>query len=153
MIGATTDEFDLRKRVWTIPAIRMKAGKEHQVPLCPRAIEIVRAQPSNGYLFPGLKEGQALSNMAMLALLKQMGRHDITVHGFRSSFRDWAADTTTYPNHIVEKALAHEIGNAVEAAYRRGDMLEKRAELMLDWASFCDGQPIGASRPRRRSGR
>ena len=124
----------------------MKAGKEHQVPLSPRVVEIIRAQPASGYVFPGLKERQALSNMAMLALLKRMDRAAITVHGFRSSFRDWAAEKTTHPNHVVEKALAHEIGNAVEAAYRRGDLLEKRAQLMLDWAQFCEGRSSRSSR-------
>jgi integrase len=144
VIGARTEEFDLRKGIWTVPAHRMKAGKVHQVPLSQRAVEILRKQPSKGYVFPGLKQGRPLSNMAMSQLLKRMKKEQITVHGFRSSFRDWAAERTTYPNHVVEMALAHEIGSAVEAAYRRGDLLEKRTELMLDWAVYCDGLASGA---------
>lgn len=144
VIGADTDEFDLPKGIWTIPAGRMKAGRPHQVPLAPRSMEIVRGQPTEGYVFPGLRDGHSLSNMAMLGLLERMGRGDITVHGFRSSFRDWAAEKTSYPNHVVEMALAHTIGSAVEAAYRRGHLLEKRRQLMLDWARYCDRGPARA---------
>jgi integrase len=144
VIAAEADEFDLGKGIWTIPEGRMKGGKSHQVPLSPRAIEIISGQPREGYVFPGLKAGQPLSNMAMLMLLARMGRDDITVHGFRSSFRDWAAEKTGYPNHVVEQALAHTIGNAVEAAYRRGDLLEKRKQLMIDWASYCERRPGNA---------
>jgi integrase len=139
VIGATAEEFDLRKGIWTIPVSRMKSGKAHQVPLTPRAIEILHEQPTEGYVFPGLRDEQPLSNMAMLKVLERMGHDDITVHGFRSSFRDWAAEKTSYPNHVVEQALAHEIGSAVEAAYRRGNLLEKRKQLMLDWARYCGG--------------
>jgi integrase len=138
VIGAEGDELDLPKGVWTVPAERMKSGKEHRVPLAPRAVEIAKAQKADGYLFPGGKEGEPLSNMAMLELLKRMGREDLTVHGMRSTFRDWAAECTTYPREVCEMALAHAIGDKVEAAYRRGDLFEKRRQLMLDWAKYCD---------------
>ncbi len=137
-IVKTPEELDLSKGVWTIPAGRMKSGGEHRVPLSPRAIEIAKAQPAGAYLFAGGKENAPLSNMAMLELLKRMGREDLTVHGFRSTFRDWAAECTTYPREVCEMALAHAISNKVEAAYRRGDLFEKRRRLMLDWAKYCD---------------
>ncbi len=155
VIGAKTDEVDVIKGVWTIPAARMKSGKEHRVPLSPRAIEIARAQPKGTYLFAGRDEGKPLSNMAMLELLRRMGREDLTVHGFRSTFRDWAAECTTYPREVCEMALAHAISDKVEAAYRRGDLFEKRRLLMLDWAMFCQKRPaeekivaIGSRRTR-----
>ena len=131
-------EIDLKKAVWSIPAGRMKAGKEHRVPLSPQAIKIIEAQPAGTYLFSGGKEGAPLSNMAMLELLRRMGREDLTVHGFRSTFRDWAAECTSYPGEVCEMALAHAISDKVEAAYRRGDLFEKRRLLMLDWARYCD---------------
>src|ERR1700678_457869 len=116
----------------------MKAGREHRVPLSARAIEILGAlSKKGGIVFPGDRADRPLSNMAMLATLKRMGRADITVHGFRSTFRDWAAETTAYPNHVVEMALAHAIGDEVEAAYRRGDLFEKRRRLMNEWAKYC----------------
>jgi integrase len=144
-------EIDLKKAVWTVPAGRMKAGKEHRVPLTPQAIKVVEGQPKGKYLFSGGKEGAPLSNMAMLELLRRMGRDDLTVHGFRSTFRDWAAECTSYPNEVCEMALAHAIGDKVEAAYRRGDLFEKRRLLMLDWAKYCDKPkgdvvPIGRKR-------
>ena len=126
-IGATWDEIDLPGKVWIIPANRMKGNREHRVPLAPRVIEILQEQQSkreNNFVFPGLRGG--LSTMALLAQLRVMGRADLTAHGFRSTFRDWAAEQTGFPNHVVEMALAHAIGNAVEAAYRRGDLFEKR---------------------------
>jgi integrase len=129
-IGASWDEIDLKAKTWTIPANRMKAGKEHKVPLSNRAVEIL--QQSNRRtknLFP-------LSNMGMAELLKGM-RPGITVHGFRSTFRDWAAETTNNSNHVVEMALAHTIGDKVEAAYRRGDLFIKRTKLMTAWAEYC----------------
>jgi integrase len=138
VIGAKPEELDLNKGVWTIPAERMKSEKEHRVPLSSRTIEIAKAQPAGAYLFPGGKENAPLSNMAMLELLKRMGQEDLTVHGFRSTFRDWAAECTTYPREVCEMALAHAISNKVEAAYRRGDLFEKRRRLMLDWAKYCD---------------
>lgn len=139
-IEAKWAEFDLDARVWTVPAERMKARREHRVPLSQAAIDVLARARSelNGavFLFPGRGDG-ALSNMACLALLKRMGRPDITVHGFRSAFRDWAAERTSYPGDVVEMALSHAVGNKVEAAYRRGDMLEKRVALMADWARWC----------------
>ncbi|MGZ4995375.1 MAG: tyrosine-type recombinase/integrase [Methylobacter sp.] len=144
-IGATWDEIDLSAKTWTIPATRMKAEREHRVPLSAHALTILSdmaAVRTNDYVFPGTKKG--LSNMAMLAVLKRMDRADITVHGFRSTFRDWAAESTAYPGEVVEMALAHAIKNQVEAAYRRGDLLEKRSRLMEEWARFCNTQSQSA---------
>ncbi len=139
VVSAQWDEFDLRAGLWTVPASRMKAGREHRVPLSPRAVEIVQTLHRMGdYVFPGRRDGKPLSNMAMLQLLKRMGRVDLTVHGFRSTFRDWTAERTNYPREVCEMALAHTVGDAVEAAYRRGDLFEKRRRLMLEWAKHCD---------------
>lgn len=140
VIGARWDEFDLPGKSWTIPPERMKAGREHRVPLCGRVIEILEElQPLGGkFVFPGLKPDKPLSNMAMLALLKRMERGDLTVHGFRSTFRDWAAEQTAYPHEMAEMALAHTIDNKVEAAYRRGDLFKKRIRMMNDWQKHCD---------------
>ncbi len=138
--GARWDEIDLENRVWTIPAERMKAGKEHRVPLSPSAVKTLRALPreeGNSFVFAGLRRGTGISNMAMASVLKRMGFDHVTVHGFRSTFRDWAAESTSYANHVVEMALAHTIINKVEAAYRRGDLFDKRRELMRDWAKYC----------------
>lgn len=146
VIGATWGEIDMAKKIWTIPAHRMKAGKEHRVPLSNRAIEILETvKPlASECVFPG-EGGGGLSNMAMSMLLKRM-ELDITTHGFRSAFRDWAAETTAYPHEVCEMALAHVIGNKAEAAYRRGDLFEKRARLMADWATYCGkGSATGAS--------
>jgi integrase len=125
----------------------MKASKEHRVPLSDRAVEILRALPrekNNPYVFIGPRKG-GLSNMAMAATLGRMGRDNITVHGFRSTFRDWAAERTSFPNHVVEQALAHAVGDRVEAAYRRGDLFDKRRKLMADWAKFATTKPVEAS--------
>jgi integrase len=130
VIGATWDEFDLEARVWTIPANRMKAGKEHRIPLSDRALAIVREIPrKRARIF-------SLSNMAMLELLRGM-RPGLTVHGFRSSFMDWAHESTNHPKVVIDMALAHKVGDKVEAAYRRGDLRAKRAKLMAAWAEFC----------------
>lgn len=136
VLGATWGEIDLEKAVWTIPAGRMKAGKEHRVPLSPRAVEIVNeVKPlSENIAFPGARGGN-LSGMAMTMLLRRM-EIDATVHGFRSSFRDWAAERTSYAHEVCEMALAHAIGNKAEAAYRRGDLFEKRRRLMVEWAAY-----------------
>ena len=137
-IGAKWSEFDLAGKVWTVPGIRMKSGREHRVPLSPRALEILSALPREGqFVFLGAKVGKPLSNMAMLELVRGMRGNGLTVHGFRSTFRDWAADRTSYANHVVEMALAHTVKDAVEKAYRRGDLFEKRARLMAEWADFC----------------
>lgn len=140
VIGATWEEFDLDTPLWVIPAERMKMGKEHRVPLSSHAVEIIQAQQElrqNNYVFPGTQYGKPLSNMAMLQLLKRMGRTDITAHGFRSTFRDWAGETTHYPREVCEAALAHGIKDKAEAAYARGDLFQKRAALMQDWADFA----------------
>lgn len=140
VIEAEWDEFDLAAKVWTVSARRMKMKREHRVPLSKRAIEILSTLPHKSELvFPGLRKGHPLSNMAMLKTLERMSR-GVTVHGFRSTFRDWAAERTNYPNHVVEMALAHAVGDKVEAAYRRGDLFEKRRRLMEDWAQYC-GRP------------
>jgi integrase len=140
VIGARWEEFDLAERFWAIPAERMKAGKEHRVPLSDAALAIVEkmAEVRQGdFVFPGGKTGRPLSNMSMLVLLRQMGRGDLTVHGFRSSFRDWAAERTNFPAEVAEMALAHTVGDKVEAAYRRGDLFQKRRQLAEAWARFC----------------
>jgi integrase len=141
-LGATFPEINTAERAWIVPAGRMKARKEHRVPLSDRAVELVelaRAVPglSDRHIFPGERRDKSLSNMAMLQLLRRMGRDDVTVHGFRSSFRDWAAERTNFPNEVVEMALAHTVSRKVEAAYRRGDLFEKRRRLMAEWAAFC----------------
>jgi integrase len=139
-LGATWPEIDLNAKTWTIPAERMKATKEHRVPLSDRAVELLSALPreqGNSFVFIGAGKGSGLSKDAMPAVLQRLGREGITVHGFRSTFRDWAAEQTSYPNHVVEMALAHTIGNAVEAAYRRGDLFKKRIALMEAWSRYC----------------
>jgi integrase len=140
VLGAKWQEIDLIERAWTIPAERMKAGREHRVPLSDRAFAIIeerqRARESD-FVFAGGKTGRPLSNMAMMMLLRRIGRGDLTVHGFRSSFRDWAAETTNFPRDVCEMALAHTIDSRVEAAYRRGDLFRKRRQLMEAWARYC----------------
>jgi len=138
VLGASWEEIDFKKRAWTIPAHRMKTGREHRVPLSDQAIHILRLAQKLGktHVFPG-QRGGAMSSMAMLMLLRRM-QPGITVHGFRSSFRDWAAECTGYSHEVCEMALAHTIGNKAEAAYRRGDLFEKRRRLMDDWANYCD---------------
>ncbi len=137
VIGAKWDEVDLDKAIWNIPASRMKAGKEHRSPLSPRAVEILKSTQGLGkeWLFPAIKGG-SMSGMAMSMLLRRM-KVDVTVHGFRSGFRDWAAECTGYAHEVAEMALAHTIENKVERAYRRGDLFDKRRRLMDDWASYC----------------
>ena len=136
VLGARWDEID--GDVWTVPAERMKSGKEHRVPLSGRAVVILESLARKGdFIFIDPRTGSASSAHALNRALHRMGRGDVTVHGFRSTFRDWAAETTAYPNHVVEMALAHAVGNGVEAAYRRGDLFEKRRELMQAWAHYC----------------
>jgi len=138
---ALPEEFDLENRIWSIPGDRMKSGRPLRVPLCERAVEIVRSAPPKakyGYLFPGYKEGRPLSNMAMLTLLKRMSRHGITVHGFRSTFRDWVAECTECPDSLAEEALVHITISQTVAAYRRRDQLERRRLMMEDWGRYCD---------------
>lgn len=141
--GAKWSEIDLHARIWTIPGERMKAGKEHRVPLANEVLDLLRALPreaENSRVFLAPKGGQ-LSDMALTAVLRRMGRSDLTQHGFRSTFRDWAGETTSYPREVCEHALAHRLADGVEAAYQRGDLLTKRASLMSDWAKYCNILP------------
>jgi len=140
-IGAKRSEIDLKNKIWIVPAERMKTGKEHRVPLSDRAIEIFEsvsddASDQESFVFPGRGLGEPLSNMAMLKLLQRMGRDDLTVHGFRSTFRDWAAEKTSFPNEVIEMALAHAIDDKTEAAYRRGDLFDKRRRLSDGWEKY-----------------
>jgi integrase len=156
VIGARWSEIDMAAGVWTIPAKRMKAGAEHRIPLSAQTVAVLRsaaARKVNDVVFCGQKPGRPLSNMALLMMLRRMGRDDITAHGFRSTFRDWAAERTTFPREVVETALAHTVANKVEAAYRRSDLFEKRRPLMQQWGSFCDPPTAesGAVVPVRRS--
>lgn len=152
VIGARWSEIDMRDAVWTVPADRMKAKREHRVPLSKTAMRILRAlkeDASGDWVFPGGKKDKPLSNAAMLELLKGMDYRDkegerITTHGLRSSFRDWCAEHTEHPSEVAEMALAHTIDSKVEAAYRRGDLFEKRRALMADWETFCAKTPKGA---------
>ncbi|MDF2971974.1 MAG: hypothetical protein K0R61_2424 [Microvirga sp.] len=146
-IGARWSEIDLIGAMWTVPAERMKAGKEHRVPLPQAALDLLKALPRDGeFVFAGGRAGRPLSNMAMLELLRGMKAGSAYVpHGFRSSFRDWCAERTNYPSEVAEAALAHAIESRVQAAYRRGDLLEKRKRLMEDWASFCCGSAAEGS--------
>jgi len=160
VIGATWGEINLADKIWIIPGDRMKAGREHRVPLSAGAVAILEAMlkiAENGdpgtHVFPGRKRGKPLSNMAMLVLLRRMGRGDLTAHGFRSTFRDWVSEHTNVPREVAEMALAHTIGDKVEAAYRRGDLFERRRALMDQWASVCTSRvPESDIRPGGRSG-
>lgn len=139
---AQWQEFDLANKLWTVPGERMKAARPHRVPLTEPVLDLLKAlNAKEGYVFPGARETRPLSNMAMTMAMRKLGHGDLTVHGFRSTFRDWAAEETHYPNIVAEQALAHTVGNAVEAAYRRGDLLDKRRALMSDWASYCTMTP------------
>ena len=144
VLGALWSEIDRKAKVWTVPAARMKSGREHRVPLTSRALEIldrVEAVRTGDYVFPGQKRDRPLSVMSMEMLLRRM-EVPFTVHGFRSSFRDWAGERTAFPREIAETALAHVVGDATERAYRRGDALEKRRKLMEAWTSY-----VGKGRP------
>ncbi|MFC5460726.1 tyrosine-type recombinase/integrase [Massilia niabensis] len=141
--GASWKEVDMKAKVWTIPAGRMKARKEHRVPLSTAAMTLLATIPHrDGLIFPGRSESVALSDMSLTAVLRRMGRSDITIHGFRSSFRDWCAEVVgnSFPREVCEHALAHSLPDGVEAAYRRGDLLEKRVMLMQAWANYCYSQ-------------
>lgn len=157
--GAIWREIDLEAAIWTIPRERMKAGREHRVPLTDRAVEILTelSELSTGpdaYVFPGQKKGRPLSVMAMDMILRRMDI-EFTVHGFRSSFRDWAGEETSFPREVAEAALAHVVGDETERAYRRGDALEKRRKLMIAWANYCEpknpGNVLELKRPKRAS--
>jgi integrase len=139
-IGGKWPEVDFAERVWTVPAERMKGKKEHRVPLSNAAIAILeemQAIRSSDFIFPGAKAKRPLSNMAFLMLLRRMGRGDLTAHGFRSTFSDWCSERTNFPAEVREMALAHAIDDKVEAAYRRGDLFQKRRQLMAAWARYC----------------
>jgi integrase len=151
--GATWSEIDLAAKVWTVPGERMKAGREHRVPLSRRAIAILQEMEKlrmNALVFPGFKAERPLSDMTLTAVLRRADA-DVTVHGFRSSFRDWAGDCTAFARDVVEAALAHVIEDKTEAAYRRSDALEKRRELMQAWASHCEPKAGNVVSIRRRS--
>ncbi len=141
ILGMRWEEVDLAKKIWTVPAHRMKAGREHRVPLSKRATVILvrlTEQRSGDFVFPGQRRDKPLSNMAMEMMLRRMKIENATVHGFRSSFRDWAGNETSYPRELIETALAHVIGDKAEQAYRRSDALEKRRSLMEAWADYCE---------------
>ena len=138
VIGARWDEIDLERKLWGIPGARMKEKREHRVPLVPRAIAILQELPREGeFVFIGAKPHHPIGKNSFLKLLKVMGRQDITTHGFRSSFRDWAGETTNFSPDLCEVALSHLVGGKVQTAYQRGDLLEKRRKLMEAWAGFC----------------
>jgi integrase len=144
VLGARWQEIDLTEAVWTVPAERMKAGREHRVPLTKAALAVLRqakkqrtSEAADTFVFPGHKPGKPLSVMAMEMVLRRMKRSDLTVHGFRSAFRDWAAEATGFDHDTAEAALAHTLRDKTEAAYRRGDLYEKRRKLMEAWAAFC----------------
>ena len=144
-LNAEWSEFDLEAKLWSIPGARMKAGVDHRVPLSDPAVAIVRAMVAvkhSQYVFPGHRTGRPLSNMVHLQLLKRMNRTDLTIHGFRSTFRDWCAEQTAFPREVAEAALAHTVGSKVEAAYRRGDLFEKRRKMMEAWAMYCTAPPF-----------
>jgi integrase len=147
VIGACWREIDTIEKIWTVPAQRMKADREHRVPLSDRALTILQemaplrqsidGREGGDFVFPGGRRGRPLSNMAFLMLLRRLNRGDLTAHGFRSTFRDWAAERTNFPSEVAEMALAHAVGDKVEAAYRRGDLFERRRRMMTAWATFC----------------
>ena len=137
---STWAEIDLDKAIWTIPADRMKGGKEHRVPLPEKAVTLLRGMQDTAvseFVFPGAQSNRPLSNMAFLQLIKRMGRAGLTAHGFRSTFRDWIAERTIHPSEVAEMALAHAVSDKVEAAYRRGDLFNKRRKMMDAWADYC----------------
>jgi len=162
VLGARRSEINFAEKTWTVPAERMKAGKEHRVPLSARAVaileEMLALQPAGDertFVFRGAKPGKPLSNMAFFMLLRRMRRDDPTAHGFRSTFRDWAAERTNFPADVAEAALAHTIADKVQAAYQRGDLFEKRQRLMTAWATFCTTpvqEPQSNVAPLRRAG-
>ena len=147
VIGARWGEFNIGGAVWTVPAERVKADRQYRVPLSPAALTIINAMEEvrttghgDGFVFPSGKRDRPLSDTALRAVLKRLRRSDVTVHGFRSSFRDWAAEQTNYPREVAEMALGHTVGDRVEAAYRRSDLFEKRRRMMNEWARFCGSE-------------
>ncbi|MGA7451317.1 MAG: site-specific integrase [Rhodoplanes sp.] len=155
VIGARWGEIDLSGKVWTVPADRIKAGREHRVPLPQRAVDIVHSMAgarTGDFVFPGFRNDRSLSNMAMRMTARRAGI-EFTVHGFRSAFRDWAGERTNFPREVAEAALAHVVGDETERAYRRGDALEKRRALMEAWAGFCQPTENNVVVPMARPGR
>ena len=155
VLGARWSEIDRERRLWTIPADRMKGGQEHRVPLADAAaglLDGMAAVRCSDFVFPGSKHDAPLSNMALAMVLRRLGAGDVTAHGFRSTFRDWASERTSAPHEVCEAALAHMIGNKTEAAYRRGDLLEKRRQFMAAWSIFLN-PPSGSvvALPARRA--
>ena len=153
VLHCTWNEFDLNQGIWTIPAERMKAGREHRVPLTPPTLAILDALPriqGNRHTFPGARRGRPLSSMTLLKVMRDMGygvsgdRGDYVPHGFRSSFRDWSGEVSSFPRDVAEMALAHTIENKVEAAYRRGDLFAKRRKMMQEWSDYVNKQQVKA---------
>jgi integrase len=143
VLQARWDEIDLPSRLWTVPAERMKSGREHRVPLSDAAIAIVKAMAAiqlNDYVFPGRRG--SLGRTALFDQLRRIGRADLTTHGFRSTFRSWSAERTNFPREVAEMALAHTVGDAVERAYQRSDLFAKRRQLADAWAKFCDAPSV-----------
>ena len=155
-LGVCWDEINLAAKVWTIPAARTKATREHRVPLCARALAILAEmkplRDEGGHVFPGQRRAQPLSSMALEMMLRRMKVEGATVHGFRSTFRDWAGNRTSYPRELAEHALAHVIGDKAEQAYRRDDALERRRPMMEEWAAFCEASAISNIVPVKASG-
>ena len=146
VLGAKWSEVNEDKAVWIVPAVRTKTGREHVIPLSDAALEVLRAAKEisqGGFIFPGARAGRPLSDMSLLMQLRRMGMGQFTAHGFRSSFRTWAAEATNFANHVCEQALGHVIASAVEAAYQRGSLLKKRRELMDAWATYCTSSAGG----------
>jgi integrase len=145
VLEARWEEIDLDEKLWTVPAARMKAGRQHRVPLTNRALailEMVKPLQTSDYVFPGQRPGRPLSGMVMAEVLRRLNLNDVTVHGFRSAFRDWAGNETHFPREVAEAALAHAVGDMTERAYRRGDALEKRRQLMDAWANFIERKSL-----------
>jgi integrase len=149
VLNARWDDIDLAGRIWTVPPDRMKAGREHRVPLSDAAMsvleEMMPLRRDGGLVFPGRGIGSPLSHASLRHVLRQLGRSDVTPHGFRSTFKDWATERTNYANEVSEMAIAHAVGSKVELAYRRGDLFEKRRRLMADWATFCATLPAAVT--------
>ena len=156
-LGARWIELDLAAKIWALPADRMKAGRVHRVPLCARAVAIaceLKPLRDGEFVFPGQRRNKPLSSMSLAMVLRRMNVHDVTVHGFRSTFRDWCGNRTNFPRELAEHALAHAVGDRAELAYRRDDALERRRPMMEEWGAFCDASAnANVVRPAgRRSG-
>ena len=154
VLGARWDEIDFNAKLWIVPAARMKAGREHRVPLTARALAILQTVEkvrTGEHVFPGQRRGRPLSVMALAMVLRRLKLENVTVHGFRSAFRDWCGEATAFPRDVAEAALAHTVGDMTERAYRRGDALEKRRELMDAWSRYCEMGPSAKVVPLKRA--